>query len=76
MRFMMLYKPERESDAPSSSEEMGTVGQLIQEIIDDGVFIEAGGLQPSVKGGRIRIPGNEFLATDGPFAETKELIGG
>ena len=74
MRFMMLYKPGRESDAPPSSQEMAAVGQLIQEMMS--VLMATEGLQPSSKGARVRISGSEFVVTDGPFAETKDLIGG
>src|SRR5262245_44794744 len=73
MRFMMLYKPGRESDAPPSSQEMAAVGQLIQEMMSAGVLIATEGLQPSSKGARVRISGSEFVVTDGPFAETKDL---
>jgi hypothetical protein len=76
MRFMMLYKPGRESDAPPSSQEMAAVGKLIQEMMSAGVLIATEGLQPSSKGARVRISGSEFVVTDGPFAETKDLIGG
>jgi hypothetical protein len=41
-----------------------------------GVFLAGEGLQPSSKGARVRYSGDKRVVTDGPFAETKELIGG
>ena len=76
MRFMMLYKPGRESDAPPSPEEMAKVGRLIEEMARAGVLPATDGLAPSSKGARVRIDGGTFTVVDGPFAETKELISG
>jgi hypothetical protein len=76
MRFMMLYKPGRESDAPPTRQEMAAMGQLIEDMAKAGVLIATDGLQPSSKGARVRISGDKFTVTDGPFTETKELIAG
>jgi|ERR1700737_4325830 hypothetical protein len=76
MRFMMLYKPGKETNAPPSQQEMADMGQLIGEMAKAGVLIATDGLQPSAKGARVRISGSRFTVTDGPFAETKELIAG
>ena len=75
MRYMMLYKT-AESDAPPSQEEMAAVGQLIQEMAQAGVLLATDGLQPSSQGMRVRISNGKFTVTDGPFTETKEVIGG
>ena len=76
MRFMSLYKPGKESDAPPTQQEMADMGRLIEEMTKAGVLIATDGLQPSSKGARVRISGGKFTVTDGPFAETKELIAG
>ena len=76
MRFMMVYKSGRETDVPPSPQEMAGVGQLLQDRMEACVFIASDGVQPNSQGVRVRISGKEFLFTDGPFAETKELIGG
>jgi hypothetical protein len=73
---MSLYKPGRESDAPPTEQEMAAVGQLIEELAKAGILIATDGLQSSAKGARVRIDKGKFTVTDGPFAETKELIGG
>ena len=76
MRFMMLYKPGRESDAPPTQKEMAEMGQFIEEMAKEGVLLSTDGLQPSSKGARVRITGGKFTVIDGPFTETKELIAG
>src|SRR5690348_12104849 len=76
MRFMMLYKPGRESDAPPTPHEMAAMGELIADMAKAGVLIATDGLQPSSKGVRVRITGGTFTVTDGPFTETKELVAG
>jgi hypothetical protein len=76
MRFMMLYKPGTESDAPPSQQEIEDMGRFIEEMARAGVLIATDGLQPSSKGARVRISGGKFTVTDGPFTETKELVAG
>jgi hypothetical protein len=78
MRYMMLYKPGRETDAPPTEKEMADMGQLIGEMAKAGVLIATDGLQPSSKGAaRVRILADgKATVTDGPFTETKELIAG
>jgi hypothetical protein len=76
MRYMMLYKPGKETDAPPTAQEMADMGQLIDEMARAGVLISTGGLQPSSKGVRVSKSGQKITVTDGPFAETKELIAG
>ena len=76
MRYMILYKPGKESTAPPSQREMEEMGKFIGEMATEGVLIAADGLQPSADGARVRISGGKFTVTDGPFTETKELIAG
>ena len=52
------------------------MGQFNDELRRDGMLLEADGLRPSSKGARIKFGGEKPLVTDGPFAETKELIAG
>jgi hypothetical protein len=73
---MMLYKPGRETTAPPTQREMADMGRLIEEMAKTGVLLATDGLQPSAKGARVRISGGRFTVSDGPFAETKELIAG
>lgn len=76
MRFMMLYKPGTETDAPPSEQEMRDMGRLIAEMANAGVLLAVDGLQPSSKGARVQLDAGKFTVTDGPFTETKELIAG
>ena len=76
MRYMVLYKPGKDTNAPPSKQEMNAVGKLMDEMAKAGVLLENGGLQPSSKGARVKIAGGKFTVTDGPFPEEKHLIGG
>ncbi|MDQ6893865.1 MAG: YciI family protein [Acidobacteriota bacterium] len=77
MRYMMLYKPGKETDALPTEREMAAMGELIGDMARSGVLIATDGLQPSSKGMRVRIDkGGGFAITDGPFTESKELIAG
>lgn len=74
MRFMMMVKtPE---SGPPSPELMAAVGKLSQEMAEAGVLLDTGGLAPSARGARIRLSGATLTVIDGPFTESKELIGG
>jgi hypothetical protein len=55
---------------------MAKMGQLIEEMTKAGVLLATEGCMPSSKGARVRYSGGKFTVTDGPFAETKELIAG
>jgi hypothetical protein len=78
MRFMMIVKANKDSEAgtPPNPELMAAVAKLAEEATKRGVMVGAGGLLPSSQGARIRVSGGKTSVTDGPFAETKELVGG
>jgi hypothetical protein len=76
MRFMSLYKPGYESDAPPTQEEIAKMGKLIEEMTKAGTLIATDGLQSSKKGARVTLTGGKVRVTDGPFTETKELVAG
>lgn len=78
MRFMMMIKADRDYEAghPPSPELIAAIGELAQSMTAAGVLLGTGGLLPSSKGARVRVSGGKLSVTDGPFAETKELIGG
>ena len=78
MRFMVITKAtaDSESGRPASTEEIATMGAFIQEMVDAGVMLAAEGIHPSAKGARIYFDGEKKTVVDGPFAETKELVGG
>ena len=76
MRFLCVYKPSKAEGAPPSDGEIAAMGKLIQEMTNEGVLLSTEGCLPSSKGARVRLAGGKMSVTDGPFAETKELIGG
>jgi hypothetical protein len=57
-------------------ESIAKMGAFNQTLIDDGMLVDMGGLKPTSKGVRIDYSGAKPQITDGPFAETKELIAG
>jgi hypothetical protein len=75
---MMLVKCTQESETgvPPNPELMAAVAKLAEEATKRGVMIDAGGLLPSARATRIHVSKGKTTVTDGPFAETKELVGG
>jgi len=55
---------------------MEAMGMFVQQALKDGTLVETGGLLPSKEGARVRLAGGKITVTDGPFSETKEVIGG
>jgi hypothetical protein len=78
MRFMVLVKAttESESGVLPTREQFAEMGKFNEQLIKDGVMLAADGLQASSKGARLRFAGGRPTVTDGPFAETKELLAG
>ena len=78
MQFMMIVKSGRncETGRGPSEELLAAVGNYTQELRKAGVLVELSRLEASSKGARIKFSGGKPLVIDGPFAETKELIGG
>jgi hypothetical protein len=59
-----------------STELLAAMGNFNEELAKAGVLLAGEGLHPSAKGKRVRFSGSARTVTDGPFAETKELIAG
>jgi hypothetical protein len=78
MRVMVIVKASKESEAGNlpSQEILGRMQEYNAELIKAGVMLSGDGLQTSAKGKRVKFNGADRIVTDGPFAETKELIGG
>lgn len=75
MKFMTLVKS-AENYGPPPQALMDAIGKLGEEAFTKGVMVEMGGLLPSAQGARVRVDGGKISVIDGPFAETKEVIGG
>jgi hypothetical protein len=78
MQFMMIVKSSRDCEAGKrpSDEVVAAIGNYTQELRKAGVLVELSRLEASSKGARIRNSAGNHVVLDGPFAETKELIGG
>jgi len=78
MRFMVMVKANKDSEAGKLPDEklIVAMGKLNEDMIKAGVLLAGEGLQPSSKGARVKFSGTTRTVVDGPFAETKELIGG
>ena len=76
MKFLALWKPAKDADTltPPPPGLMAEMGQLMQDMTQRGSLIGGEGLHPTAKGARIRTKNGKLTITDGPFAETKELI--
>jgi hypothetical protein len=71
-----VYKPAKEECAAPTEQEIAEMGKLIEEMAKEGTLLATEGCQPSSKGARVRLSGGKLTVIDGPFVETKELIGG
>ncbi len=78
MRVMVIVKASDESEAGimPSQELLAAMGNYNEELVKAGVMLAGEGLDTSSKGKRVRFEGKKRTVTDGPFAETKELIAG
>jgi hypothetical protein len=78
MRFMMIVKACKESEAGQmpSEELLAAMQKYNEELVKAGVLLDLAGLHPSSRGARVEFSGGKPTLIDGPFAETKELIGG
>ncbi len=78
MRFVVLVKATAESEAGvlPTREMLEEMGRFNDDLIRDGVMLAGEGLQASSKGARLKFTGGAATVSDGPFAETKELVAG
>jgi hypothetical protein len=81
MRCRVLIKADKNSEAgipltKETKETFAAMGKFNEELVKAGVMLAGEGLQPSAKGKRVRFSGKQRTVIDGPFSETKELIGG
>lgn len=76
MKFLCIYKPSKAEGTPPTQKEMEEMGKLVEEQLTSGILLATEGCLPSAKGARIRLADGKFIVTDGPFTESKEVIGG
>jgi len=78
MRVMVLVKAceESESGVMPIRQKLTEMGKFNDELVKAGIMLVGEGLKPSSTGVRVRFSGKDRTVTDGPFAETKEQLGG
>jgi hypothetical protein len=74
LTFIRHSEKYRESGPPPAL--MNAMGKFIEKTMKDGVLVDTGGLLPSKDGVRVRLANGTITVTDGPFVESKEVIGG
>jgi hypothetical protein len=75
MRFLSIYKT-AESNTPPSPEFVAAMQKLIEEGMKSGWLVATEGCLPSALGARVRKSGGKLTVVDGPFTESKEVVGG
>ncbi|HEX8779053.1 MAG TPA: YciI family protein [Rhodanobacter sp.] len=78
MRCMVIVKADRDTEAgvlPDTAL-FEAMGKYNEELVKAGVMLAGDGLKPSSHGARVRFDGRQRTVTDGPFAESKELVAG
>jgi hypothetical protein len=75
---MMLLKADKRTEAGvlPTREDLETMGKYNEQLVRVGVLLDGAGLQPSSKGAKVTFRDGNAVVTDGPFAETKDLIAG
>jgi hypothetical protein len=78
MRVMVIVKANKNTEAGimPSTDILTAMGKFNEELVKAGVLLALDGLHASSKGKRVKFSGKQRTVTDGPFAETKELIAG
>jgi hypothetical protein len=77
MRYLSFVRhSEKYRQTPPPAALMEAMGKFIEKSRKDGSLVDTGGLLPSKDGFRLRLEGGKLTVTDGPFSESKEVIGG
>jgi hypothetical protein len=76
MKFLCIYKPAKKEGTPPTQQEMDQMGKLIEDWTKSGVLLATEGCLPSALGARVRQLDGKVTVKDGPFTESKEMVGG
>lgn len=76
MRFLSMIRINEHSGKVPSEQLMSDMGKLMEELTGTGQLVSTAGLRPTAEGVRVRLRRGQLSTTDGPFTETKEVIGG
>jgi hypothetical protein len=73
---IMYPGPQAEAGVMPDEKILTEMGKFNQELVNAGIMLSGDGLQPTSKGARVRFSSGKPIVTDGPFTESKEIIGG
>ncbi len=76
MRFLSMIRVNENSGLRPSEQLMTDMGRLIAELTASGALLDTAGLRPTAEGARVRLAHGRLKTTDGPFTESKEVVGG
>jgi len=76
MRFLSMIRINENGGQVPSEQLMADMGKLIEQMTKDGSLVRTAGLRPTAEGVRVRLSKGKLSTVDGPFTETKEVIGG
>jgi hypothetical protein len=77
MKYLCFIRhSEKYRESPPPPALMEAMGKFVQQSKQDGTLVDTGGLLPSKDGARVRLAGGRISVTDGPFIDSKEIIGG
>ena len=76
MRYLSMIRVDEKTGQKPSERLMNEMGKLLEEMTRDGTLVSTAGLRPTAEGKRVRWNRGQLSMTDGPFLETKEVIGG
>lgn len=76
VRFLSMIRINEQAGQVPSEQLMQDMGKLIEDMTREGTLVRTAGLRPTREGKRVRLRKGQLAVTDGPFVETKEVIGG
>jgi hypothetical protein len=76
MRFLSMVRIQEASGQKPTQRLMDEMGKLVDEMTRSGALVSTAGLTPTREGKRVRSNHGKISVTDGPFPETKEVVGG
>lgn len=77
MKYLMLIKHAEDYRGRTPPQGlMDAMGEFVQQSFANGTLVDTAGLKPTKDGARIRLSGGKLTTTDGPFTESKEIVGG
>jgi len=77
MKYLTFIRhSESYRNTPPPAALMEAMGKFVEKSLKDGTLLDTGGLLPSKDGTRVRLANRKITVTDGPFSESKEVIGG